>query len=137
MLSTNLTSSEVRDAAGAEVEYLRVLQQDRRIVFAKSGELPYLQDRLSISHTETGVGVKLRRRSAVRFDLMSISGVDSSTIITTSGYTVLDTLIGLSATDAQMKAVLARLGSFLHSAGSTLLLDGTGTGSAVIMSPGF
>jgi len=137
MLSNTLNTNEVKNAAGTEVEVQRILTQERSTVFAKITETPSLPHRLSISHQEAGVGLKRRRRSVVRVDITSISGVDSITPITTSAYTVLDAPVGALSINTEMANALAELGSFCHTlASSTLLYDGTGNGSAALLSGG-
>jgi len=134
MLPNNLTTNEVKDAAGAEVEFLRASTVDRKLVFAKSGETPSLPHRLTISHSEAGSGLKLRRRSVVRFDKTSMSTVDATLPVTTSAYIVLDAPVGAVTTDAEMKAVIANVLSFCASLGAstTILYDGTGNGAAAL-----
>jgi len=137
MLSNTLNTNEVKNAAGTEVEVQRILTNERSTVFAKISEVPSLPHRLSISHQETGVGLKKRRRSVVRVDITSIYGVDSITPITTSAYTVLDAPVGGLSVNTEMANALAELGSFCNTlATSTLLYDGTGNGSAALLSGG-
>jgi hypothetical protein len=139
-LPTNLTTNEVKDAAGAEVQYYRRGSPTGfELEFIKDGELPSLRDRLVIGHKESGVGLKLRRRSRFGFALTSISSVDLITPVVTLGYTVLDSPIGALAANTVPAAVMARLGSFGWSLGAstTILYDGTGSGVACLMSGGF
>jgi hypothetical protein len=135
MLSNTLNTNEVKDSAGAEVEFTRLSIADRKTVFAKIGETPSLPFRLTIQHQETGSGLKLRRRSVVRVDKTTISGVDSITPITNSAYIVLDTPLGASTTSAEAANTLAALVSFVASLGAstTILYDGTGNGAAVLL----
>lgn len=129
MLSNTLNTNQVKDSAGTEVEFSRLSINDRSTLFAKISETPNLPDRLSIAHQESGVGMKKRRRSVVRFDLTSISGVDSVTPITDSAYIVLDRAIGASTTNASAANVLARLMSFVASDGTDTAIKYAGTGS--------
>jgi len=133
-LPTTLNTNEVKDSSGTEIEFLRLSSVDRKLVFAKSGETPSLPHRLTISHLETGVGLKLRRRSLVRVDKTSLSTVDAVTPVTFSAYIVLDAPVGAVATMAEGAQVLANLASFCSTLGSTTVLyDGTGNGSAALL----
>jgi len=136
MLSTTLVTNEVKDSTGAEVEFQSLSFSDRQHVYAKSGETPSLPYRITISHQESGKSMKLRRRSVIRVDKTTISGVDDVTPITTSAYIVLDHPTGASETNAEAAHVLANLLSFCATtgAGTTVLFDGTGTGSAALLS---
>lgn len=135
MLSNTLNTNEVKNAAGTEVEFSRLSQSDRSTEFAKIGETPSLPIRLRISHLESGVGMKRRRRSVVRFDITSVSGVDSATPVTTSAYAVLDAPIGALTTNTDMANALAQLMSFLATTGAatTVLFDCTGNGAKVLL----
>lgn len=135
MLSNTLNTNEIKNSAGTEVEFSRLETSGRSTVFAQVSETPHLKHRLTISHQESGVGLKARRRSLVRFDKQSISGVDDVTPITTSAYAVLDHPIGASETNAEAANVLAELMSFLASLGAntTILYDGTGNGAAALL----
>jgi hypothetical protein len=134
MLATNLTTNEVKNAAGTEVEFLRIESSGRKVVFAQSGEAPALPHRLTISHSESGVGIKAVRRSVIRFDKTSLSDTDSETPITNTAYIVTSSPVGLMADYDELKAVLAELTSFVSTLGNnTFLYDGTGTGAAALL----
>jgi len=94
MLSNTLNTNQVKDSTGAEVEFERMLTNERTSVFQKIGMQEALPHKMSIAHQESGTGMKRRRRSAFRVDLTSISGVDSVTRITDSAYIVLDRAVG-------------------------------------------
>lgn len=138
MLSNTLNTNEIKNSAGTEVEFSRLSTSDRQTVFSQISETPSAPHRLTISHQETGVGMKQRRRSVVRFDKTVISGVDTITPITVSAYTVLDFPIGASLTAAEAANVLAELMSFLASLGAstTILYDGTGNGATALLNGG-
>jgi hypothetical protein len=135
MLSNSLNTNEIKNSGGAEVEFSRLSTSDRQTVFAQVAETPSAPHRLTIAHQETGSGMKLRRRSVVRFDKTVISGVDSVTPITVSAYAVLDFPVGASTTAAEAANALAELMSFLASLGAstTILYDGTGNGAAALL----
>jgi hypothetical protein len=137
MLSNTLNTNEIKDAAAAEVEFQRIESDARKTVFAKISEAPALPHRITISHSESGSGLNRRRRSVVRVDKTVISTVDSVTPVTVSAYEVLDAPVGALAAGTEMTNVVAELGSFVHTnATSTFLYDGTGNGSAALLSGG-
>jgi len=136
MLSNNLNTNEVKNAAGTEVEFEHLeFPPGRARVFSMIGENPSLPHRLSISHEETGTGNKRRRRSRIRFDKTKLSEVDSVTPITGSVYVVSDAPVGHLTTTALIKDLVAELNSFLSTtgAGTTVLFDGTGSGANVLI----
>lgn len=135
MLSNSLNTNEIKNSAGTEVEFSRQSTSGRSTIFAQVGEPPYEPHRLTISHQETGVGMKGRRRSVVRIDKTVISGVDSSTPITVSAYVVLDFPVGASTSVTEAANVLAELMSFLSTtgAGTTVLFDGSGNGASALL----
>jgi hypothetical protein len=138
MLSNSLVTNEIKNSAGTEVEFSRLSIADRQTVFAQVNEAPSAPHRLTISHSESGSGLKLRRRSLVRFDKTVISSVDSVTPVTISAYAVLDIPVGAMTTDAEAAHVLAELMSFLASLGAstTILYDGTGNGGVALLKGG-
>lgn len=138
MLSNTLNTNEIKDKAGAEVEFTRLSTTDRSTVFAKIGESPSSPYRMMISHQESGTGLKKRRRSVVRFDKSSVSGVDSVTPITTSAYIVLDYPVGASTVQDEAANVIANLLSFCATTGAatTVLFDGTGNGARELLNGG-
>lgn len=138
MLSNTLNTNEVKNSAGAEVEFNHLQANERTRVFSQIAESPSSPHRLSISHQETGVGIKRRRRSVVRIDKTSVSGVDATTLCTNSCYIVLDTPVGASTSMAEATNVIAELLSFCATtgAGTTVLFDGSGNGASVLISGG-
>lgn len=138
MLANTLNTNEIKDSAGAEVEFTRLSTQGRTTIFAKVGETPSQPYRLSIAHQETGVGFKKRRRSVVRFDKTIISPVDNVTPVTVTAYTVVDIPVGALTTSTPIADVLANLNSFNSTTGAatTVLFDGTGNGSRELISGG-
>lgn len=131
MLPSTLNTNEVKDSSGVEVEFTRIENNARSVVYAKVGESPSLPHRLTVSHTESGSGFKKRRRSMNRVDKTIISTVDSVTPVTISFYTVLDAPIGALAANSEMANVIAEVMSFLASKGvtTTILYDCTGYGA--------
>lgn len=138
MLSNTLNTNEIKNSAGAEVEFTRLSVSDRQTVFAQISESPSAPHRLTISHQETGSGFKKRRRSLVRIDKTVISGVDTITPITVSAYCVLDIPVGAMTSDAEAANALAEVMSFIASLGvsTTILYDGTGNGGVALIKGG-
>lgn len=138
MLSNTLNTNEVKNSAGTEVEFDRLLSEGRRTVFKQIAETPSAPHRLTVSHIESGQGMTQRRRSVVRVDKTTTSGVDSVTPITTSAYIVMDIPVGASSTLAEAANVLAEVISFTASLGAstTILYDGTGNGAVALLNGG-
>lgn len=138
MLANTLNTNEVKNSAGTEVEFQRLSTNDRSTVYSAIAEAPSAPHRLTVSHQESGVGLKKRRRSLVRFDKTVISTVDSVTPVTISAYAVLDAPVGALVASTEMANTLAELMSFLASLGAntTILYDGTGNGAVCLLSGG-
>lgn len=138
MLSNTLNTNEIKNAAAVEVEFQRLSQNARSTVFSVISETPSQPHRLTVSHLETGSGLKQRRRSLVRFDKTVISPIDSATHVVASAYLVLDSPIGALNTMDEPKNVLAELLSFCATtgAGTTVLFDGTGNGAVALLTGG-
>ncbi len=135
-LSNTLNTNEVKNSAGVEQEFTHLEQKDRSHEWALVNEGPSLPHRLKVSHQETGSGLKKRRRSVVRVDKTTMSGVDATLPITTTAYLVLDHPVGASSSNAEAANVLANLISFVASTGATttILYDGTGNGASALLS---
>lgn len=137
-LSNTLVTNEVKNAAGSEVEFGRISTSARQTVFSQSAETPSLPHRLTVSHQESGAGIKQRRRSLVRFDKTVMSGVDATVPITISAYVVMDIPVGAMTSITEATNVLAELMSFTASLGAstTILYDGTGNGAVALLTGG-
>lgn len=138
MLSNTLNTNEIKNSAGTEVEFSRLSSNDRTTEFAQITETPYCPHRLKVAHQESGVGIKKRRRSLVRFDKTVMSTVDTTLPVTVSAYMVLDAPVGALTTNAEMANVLAELMSFCATTGAatTVLFDCTGNGAATLLNGG-
>lgn len=132
-LPVALNTNEVKDSAGAEVEFARQSTEGRKLVFARVGEFA-LRHRLTVSHSETGSGSSLRRRSLVRVD-KDVTGTSGETR-TISAYIVLDVPVGDLGNDTETKNTVANLLSFSATTGAatTVLLDCTGNGASALVS---
>jgi len=132
MLPTHLTTNEIKNASGTEVEFLRFdAGQPRKLVFAKSGEAPNYEQRLDVAHIEAGAGVRRRRRSRFGFRIGHLSA-DGVTPTFTLGYQILDIPVGAIADYTYPTLCMAYMMSFCASQGATttILYDGTGYGAA-------
>jgi len=138
MLSNLLNTNEVKNSAGAEVEFQSLSIDQRSRVFAQITEAPYLPHRLSISHAESGAALKRRRRSVVRIDKTVLSTVDNATPVTVSAYLVLDAPVGALTASTEMSNAIAEIISFVATtgAGTTVLFDGTGNGAQCLLTGG-
>lgn len=138
MLINTLNTNEVKQRNGTEVEFSRIASIGRTTEFAAIAETPSLPHRLSVKHTESGVGVKQRRRSVIRIDKSSISGVDPTLTVTTSAFLVLDAPVGALSNTNEMADVIAEVLSFCATtgAGTTVLFDGTGNGAKALLEGG-
>ena len=135
MLTNTLNTNEVKNAAGTEIEFQSLGAVGRTHEFAQISESPALPYRLSVKHQESGVGLKKRRRSVVRFDKTVVSTVDDVTPVTVSAYMLLDAPIGALEADTEMQNVLANIMSFCATtgAGTTVLTNCTGNGAAALL----
>jgi hypothetical protein len=135
-LPTNLTTNEVKDAAGAEIEFNRFDSgQPRKIVFAKVGESPAYEHRLEVAHSEAGTGLKRRRRSRLAVRIAHLSNVDNLTPVFTLGYVILDSPVG-AITDLTIPTkCMANIMSFSATTGAatTVLFDCTGYGASALV----
>lgn len=137
-LPVTLNTNEVKNAAGAEVEFTRLGSPNagRSILFAQSNEQPNLEHRLAISHQETGSGADRVRRSVVRVDKTVVGA--SGKLRKISNYEVAVIPVGDIASYNDVKDVNAELLSFCATTGaaSTVLFDGTGNGSVCLINGG-
>jgi len=132
-LPTNLVTNEVKDSAAAEVEFNRLSTEGRKVMFAKNGEVPNAPYRITVSHSEVGAGVTLRRRSLVRID-KTISGVSTQPRVV-SAYIVLDAPIGDISATTELKNAIANLLSLCATTGAatTVLFDCSGYGADALV----
>jgi hypothetical protein len=136
MLPDSLNTNQIRNSAGTEIEFeIHEGPVGRLRKWRQVAMIPYLGHYLTVSHQEVGSGLKLVRRSLVRFDKTVLSTVDNLTPVTISAYTVLVAPVGALATLAEPTTVLAELHSLNASVASAtaLTLDGTGNGSIALI----
>jgi hypothetical protein len=130
-LST-LVTNEVKDAAGAEVEFARISTIGRTFEYAQVSETPNLTHRIVGAHRETGAGTKKRRSSMIQV-ILNVTGSDGNPA-EIKFRIVGDIPVGnLSTMDGPKKA-LAELGSLVFTnATSTFVYAGTGNGAVVLL----
>lgn len=135
-LPTNLTTNEVKDRAGTEVEFLYRDELGRSREYAKSGETPSLPERIKIQHRDVGKpGAGLRRQSNLLITKTVLSQVDSLTPVVIRASVSLDIPVGALTDLNSVKDVAAYMNSILSTTGSgtTVLFDGTGTATAALV----
>lgn len=117
------------------MEFSLLSRQNRTAEFRLATEAPATPHRLTIAHQETGSGSNRIRRSKVRFDYSVYSDIDPTKVVVCSAYANLVIPTGLLGTYTAPTLVLANLNSFLSSLGATttILFDGTGSGSAALL----
>lgn len=135
MLASTLNTNEVKDRAGVEIEFQRLLSSDRSCEYGKITELPGYPFRLVVSHVEIGSGTSRKRRSLVRFEKTSAGAIDTTVSAKTLAYVVCEIPIGNAATYDDAKDVLAALMSFLATTGAatTVLFDCSGNGAKALI----
>lgn len=135
MLPDSLNTNQVKNSAGTEVEFSLNHRGNGQALFSKVGGNPSARHLLSIGHQETGTGVNRIRRSKVRFDYEVYSDLDPTKVVTISAYANLVIPVGHLTTFTSAKDCLANLNSFLATtgAGTTVLFDGTGSGSVALL----
>lgn len=136
-LPTNLNTNEVKGSGGAEVEFLYRDEIGRTKEYAKSGETPYLPERIKIQHRDVGKAgsPSLRRQSNLLITKTVMSAVDSVTPVVIRASVSFDVPIGALATLTDVATVAAWMNSILSTtgAGTTVLFDGTGTATAALI----
>jgi hypothetical protein len=134
-LPTNLTTNEVKNSAGTEVEFLFLNELGRSREYFKSGENPSLPERLKIQHREIGTGTSKRRQSNFLTRKTVLSGVDTVTPVEIRVSTSLDAPIGHLANLTDVTTAMAYHNSMLASDGgnTTVLYLGTGTAAAALI----
>jgi hypothetical protein len=135
MYPTNLTTNEVKIAAGTEIEFLRQQSGGGTIPlqFGASGAAPNRDHTLKVQHQKTGSGANEVRRSLLRFD-KEVTGA-SGNVVTVSAYAVMVIPVGDLSDYTEPKNVLAELMSNLASLGAstTILYDCTGYGADALI----
>jgi hypothetical protein len=133
MLSNTLVTNEVKNSAGTEVEFQRISTNNRDTEFAMISEPPDAPHRISVRHTEVGVGIDRRRRSNIQVSKVA-AGASTLPRKHIASFTI-DTPVGDIADYTETKNVLAEMISFVASLGAstTILYDCTGNGAAALI----
>lgn len=134
-LPTNLTTNEVKNSAGAEVEFLRAYANERMLEFMMNGEPPHLPCRINFAHQEQGSGLKRVRRSRLSVSYTTLGAVDSTVAVPCRAYTVLEIPVGNLTALTVPTVAMAMLQSLTSTTGAatTVLFDGTGYGAAALI----
>lgn len=130
-LPTNLNTNEIKNAAGTEVEFLSAPQRGdgSTKVYSKSGAQPNLRELVSVSHTETGVGLKRLRRSVAQASKEFLSESDNVTPARIRLYKVAEVPVGHLTSMTKVKEVAAWMisGEASDGTSTTIKYDCTGT----------
>lgn len=133
MLPTSLLTNEVKDRAGAEVEFEHFTLEGRTHVYTQKGANPSLPCFLKIAHQETGSGVGATRRSVCRID-KTVLGKSGKPVVVSAYKNVvapigeLNDLNAVADTSAMLDSFCATTG-----AATTVLFDGTGNGDSALI----
>jgi hypothetical protein len=134
-LPTNLTTNEVKNASGTEVEFLHFDAPPRGKIYHNAAVAPSEPQRIRFSHEESGISLKNKRRSLMETSI----GVTGNDALGTPGKIVIRTVaeipLGLLADFNDVAKAMAYHVSLLASQGAstTILYDGTGYGAAALI----
>jgi hypothetical protein len=135
-LSASLTTNEVKDRSGTEVEFSKLGNGTvgRSVTWAPAAETPNLPHRITLSHEEVGAGLGLRRRSVLRVDKTQLGDVSGDQVRHNIAQLTLDIPVGDISTLNGIKDALAELTSLVATnATTTFVYDGTGNGAAALL----
>jgi hypothetical protein len=137
-LPLNLNTNEIKDRTGTEREFLDRgdVEGSRAREWNAATEAPAYPERIRTQHREVGKpGITLRRQSNITFKKTVLSQVDSVTPAEIKFSVSSDIPVGHLTDLNAVKDVCAWMNSFLSSLGvsTTILYDGTGSGSAVLI----
>jgi len=134
MLNDALTTNEVKNSSGTEVEFNLISGTvGRTKEWSQKDETPNLRHRLSLAHRELGNGEALRRQSKLSIfkEVAGASGVKRRIVCNVT----CDLPVGDLANTTEAKNALAELMSVLASTGAstTILYDCTGNGANALI----
>lgn len=134
MIPLNLTTNEVKNRLGTEIEMIRINQTGRSVEFAYKDEAPNQPYRLSVNHSEFGTGTDKRRRSNVRVEFTPM-GATTNLPKKVTATMVVDIPIGDLSSFTPVQDAIAYLISFVASQGATttILYDGSGYGADALI----
>lgn len=137
MLPAALTTNEVKNASGTEVEFEFKKEEGSERIYALKGENPSSPQRIHFRYQETGKEgtVGRRRRSNLHITVQKPSEVDGVTPCVGKFDGTLDVPIGHMTTNDLAKLLIAYANSLLatNGAGTSVLFDGTGTAAAALI----
>lgn len=129
-LPTDLLTNEVKDRAGAEVEFEHLSLDGREHLYKKKGAAPNQPVILRIAHQVNGTGIEAVRRSVVRVDatLTGASGKPRNMFVQKTWSIPEGDLADLNLA----KDLSAMIDSFCATTGAatTVLFDGSGSGDS-------
>jgi len=137
MISDNLNTNQVKNAAGTEIEFELKSRSENRAEWKKTSEVPGLPFRLVVQHQNIGSGVNQRRRSNLSILKLNQGGIDALKSVKTVCSFTLDIPVGnmpnQNLDDA--KEVLAAAISMIASTGADTVVkfDGTGTAASALL----
>lgn len=133
MLPTTLLTNEVKDRAGAEVEFEHFTLEGREHIYIRKNGNPSLPCYLKVIHQETGTGAGATRRSLCDLTMM-VEG-KSGKIVPIRAYKNVVVPIGELDDLDDVKDASAMLDSFCTTtgAGTTVLFDGSGNGDSALI----
>lgn len=134
-LPTNLTTNEVKNAAGTEVQFLGTGPEGRTRTFIQENENPSQEHRIKIQHQETGAGMKKTRRSNLRTSKVTVSTVDNLTPVPIIISTTCQIPVGALVALTEVKNVVAEHISLLASTGADTVIkfDCSGYGADALV----
>lgn len=129
-LPVDLTTNEVKDRTGAEIEFIHFSNEGREHVYIRKDCNPMLPETIRVKHEETGTGAERVRRSLVRVDIARTGA--SGKVRKVSAYKNVIVPCGDIADLNAVKDASAMLDSFCATTGAatTVLFDGTGNGDS-------
>jgi hypothetical protein len=132
-LGTSLTTSEVLNSAGSEVEFLNGGQDGRQQLWIQSSEAPSAPHRIRLSHQEKGSGLNRVRESLLEVS-KTVDGADPLNLpVTFKAQLKLTVPVGNTDVLDEAKNVMAELGSLAFLLSGTYKSDGTGNAAAALI----
>lgn len=134
-LLSSLTSNEVKNASGVEVEFTGYGAVGRSKEYQSTTELPAYPHRIRLDHQTSGVGVNKIRRSRLGVYLETSGAVDITKKAIVRADCVVTFPEGNQSTTDVLKLVLANLISLLASTGADTVVkfDCTGNGADALL----
>lgn len=134
-LLSSLTTNEVKNASGVEMEFLGYGAVGRTKEYQLSTEGPAFPHRILLNHRVDGVGINRVRRSRLGVKITTSGMVDSTKTCEIKADCVLTVPEGQQTSDAMIKLALANLISLLASTGADTVVkfDCSGNGADALV----